>query len=123
MFQKFYGLALAEGAYVENMRVENINDTDGVPDNIITTGRIWFNSKLQKLQYTRLNSLSQLSVETLNVSGWRSLDGDLIVGQAGTTYAPVWANMGNGFYAWRYDDAKTTWLQTFFNSPARYGLY
>ena len=116
-FQKFYGLALAEGAYVENMRVENIDDTDGVPDNIITTGRIWFNSKLQKLQYTRLNSLSQLSVETLNVSGWRSLDGDLIIGRAGTTYAPVWADMGNGFYAWRYDDAKTTWLQTFFNSP------
>lgn len=117
MFQKFYGLALAEGAYIENMRVENINDTDGVPDNIITTGRIWFNSNLQKLQYTKLNSLSQLMVETINEAGWKNLDGNLVVGQSGTAYAPVWANIGNGFYAWRYDDAKTTWLQAFFIAP------
>ena len=111
MFQKFYGIALAEGSYVQNLRVENINDVDGVPDNITTTGRIWFNVNLQKLQYTYLNALGQLDVDTLNRGGWKDLTGVLAVARTGTANAPVWADIGNGFYSWRFDNAKNTGLQ------------
>lgn len=111
MYQKFYGMTLAEGSFIQNLRVENINDLDGIPDNITSSGRIWFNVNLQKLQYTYFNATNQLSVETINRSGWKDLLGSFATAKTGTAVAPVWADMGFGFYAWRFDNGKDTGLQ------------
>lgn len=112
MFQKFYGMALAEGAYFQNFRLENVSDVDGVPDDINTTGRMWFNINAQKIQYT-YNIGDILNVATIKTikGGWKDLLGPFDVAKTGTSVAPVWADMGNGFYAWRFDNAKNTGLQ------------
>lgn len=121
MFQKYYGITLAEGAYVENMRFENIDDLDGIPDNIDSKGRIWFNNKKQKLQFTfteMVGGVPVLNVATLNtnVGGWKDLLGSFATAKTGTSAAPVWADMGNSFYAWRFDNAKDTGLQIQFHT-------
>lgn len=110
--QMVHGIAFAEGSWATNLRVENISDIDGVPDNISTTGRIWFNVNLQQLQYT-YNIGQILSVATIKTEkgGWKDLTAPFDVAKTGTSNAPVWADSGNGFYAWRFDNAKDTGLQ------------
>ena len=110
--QTVHGIAFAEGSWATNLRVENISDIDGVPDNISTTGRIWFNVNLQKLQYT-YNIGQILNVATIKTEkgGWKDLTAPFDIAKTGTSVAPVWADMGNGFYAWRFDNAKNTGLQ------------
>lgn len=111
--QTVHGIAFAEGSWATNLRVENISDIDGVPDNITTNGRIWFNVNLQQLQYTYTKSGS-LKVGTVkeDKGGWKDLIAPFDVAKTGTSLAPVWADMGNGMYAWRFDNAKDTGLQT-----------
>ena len=119
--QQHHGLMLAEGASLYNLRIENINDVDGVPDNISTPGRIWYNATLNCLQFTVMQN-NVLSVATIltsvsqQVAGWKDLIGDLSVAKTGSSNAPLWMDTGNGFYAYRFDNAKDVGLQIQFHS-------
>ena len=112
--QKFHGIELQEGGFIKNLRIENINDTDGVPDDITTTGRIWFNEKIQRLQYT-FNE-NGLDVKTVGAAGWSNLLGNMTTGKTGKNNSPLWENLGNGFYSWIFADNKTLELQLQFHT-------
>lgn len=59
-FPKFHGIALAQNAFIENLRVERLA-LDPTP---LVAGRIWFNTTEKALKYTSLGESDEVVIHT-----------------------------------------------------------
>ena len=110
------GIFMMENAFIQNLRLEHLGS--GLPSNLANTGRMWFDqiNNEVKVSVSEDNSLiaktllfkedAQSMGIGIDQAGWKDELGHFNSAKTKGTTEPIWADIGNGLYAWQFSDDK-----------------